>query len=624
VVSLDSLTGMSDTYATVDVHGCRAQRTDVHWRAKKGKASWNYRLKFDVELGVNTASYKFPYLKLQLWDKNVAYDDMMAEHILDLKDHFQKALRNSLLDEKRLQVIKVYEDPPKMSKSTGPGFFGGGGDDDDSVPLSKLLTGDLHDGGEKRPPLPEDGSPAYDDLFEPVASELAGLAEAADDVVDAARGDKVGSGGGGFGATAASVLGRRRRKGRSKRGQRGQRPSHAGGGEDNGVEITTMDRDLNRSSSDDDFNDEEGGSDLSVGDKCCWNNAPPAGNDGEGSDGENNGALLVDGDSSAAAPKRRRRRKKQGPAPGSSCGCFCCLRCVCRACCVVMTCSCFAPADEPATVAGGADDGNDGHGNGGDNGQGPKESCLKRWCPSCVGRGLCERKAPVCARLLQCICRLLAVGRVLVLFALRLLLAAACCCGRCVVTFFTETLVALCPACCWCCALCKPGKKAGGDDDEFEDIPDGEEGEDEADLEAEAEEAKLLSNQLASLVGRGPDPPDSKWLFLDREHPKRAGEREPMGKLCVSVEILGADAAKASPAGAARSAPNQNPRVPPPTGRLKWSWNPFVMGAQLCGPKLCCYFTCFLLTGVFIVLSIYCQPVMNVIMWILVNIFIPG
>ena len=36
-----------------------------------------------------------------------------------------------------------------------------------------------------------------------------------------------------------------------------------------------------------------------------------------------------------------------------------------------------------------------------------------------------------------------------------------------------------------------------------------------------------------------------------------------------------------------RSEPNNNPFLPPPVGRLKFTLNPFVMGSQLCGPKLC-------------------------------------
>jgi len=56
--------------------------------------------------------------------------------------------------------------------------------------------------------------------------------------------------------------------------------------------------------------------------------------------------------------------------------------------------------------------------------------------------------------------------------------------------------------------------------------------------EAEAE-AKGLSDTLLTLVGRGPNPPDSNWLHMDRTNPKKPEEREPMGKLCLSIEVIG-------------------------------------------------------------------------------------
>ena len=51
------------------------------------------------------------------------------------------------------------------------------------------------------------------------------------------------------------------------------------------------------------------------------------------------------------------------------------------------------------------------------------------------------------------------------------------------------------------------------------------------DVEAETEEAKGLATRLATMMGRGPRPPDSGWLYMDREHPRKPGEREPMGKV---------------------------------------------------------------------------------------------
>ena len=57
-----------------------------------------------------------------------------------------------------------------------------------------------------------------------------------------------------------------------------------------------------------------------------------------------------------------------------------------------------------------------------------------------------------------------------------------------------------------------------------------------ADEEAE-EEAKNLGNNASAMFGRGPDPPDPGWMQLDRQSPKEPGEREPMGRLNISIEV---------------------------------------------------------------------------------------
>ena len=63
---------MNDTYVKCGIEGVKdSQSTDIHWRAKKGKASWNYRLKFNVELGHSSRSMKFPYLNITMWDKDI-------------------------------------------------------------------------------------------------------------------------------------------------------------------------------------------------------------------------------------------------------------------------------------------------------------------------------------------------------------------------------------------------------------------------------------------------------------------------------------------------------------------------------------------------------------------------
>ena len=63
------------------------------------------------------------------------------------------------------------------------------------------------------------------------------------------------------------------------------------------------------------------------------------------------------------------------------------------------------------------------------------------------------------------------------------------------------------------------------------------------------------------------------------------------------------------PVGAARNDPNTNPFLPPPVGRLTFSWNPFVLGSELCGT---CVRTVLVLThlielcGTCIVVSLTC------------------
>ena len=63
------------------VEGCDLElETDTHWRAKKGKGSWNYRLKFPIELGPRTRATKFPYLHIQMWDRDILkWNDCIAE-----------------------------------------------------------------------------------------------------------------------------------------------------------------------------------------------------------------------------------------------------------------------------------------------------------------------------------------------------------------------------------------------------------------------------------------------------------------------------------------------------------------------------------------------------------------
>jgi hypothetical protein len=48
VVSMDTITDMNDLYAKIWFEGVKPQETDIHWRAKGGKGSFNWRMKFKV------------------------------------------------------------------------------------------------------------------------------------------------------------------------------------------------------------------------------------------------------------------------------------------------------------------------------------------------------------------------------------------------------------------------------------------------------------------------------------------------------------------------------------------------------------------------------------------------
>jgi hypothetical protein len=65
------------------------QETDTHWNAKDGYGSFNWRMKFPVELP-NTQ----PRLKIALWDKDlVSANDSIGEALVDLSRFFKRAYK---------------------------------------------------------------------------------------------------------------------------------------------------------------------------------------------------------------------------------------------------------------------------------------------------------------------------------------------------------------------------------------------------------------------------------------------------------------------------------------------------------------------------------------------------
>lgn len=70
------------------------------------------------------------------------------------------------------------------------------------------------------------------------------------------------------------------------------------------------------------------------------------------------------------------------------------------------------------------------------------------------------------------------------------------------------------------------------------------------------------------------NPDDAEWIpFLaNRTGDAKADDqgRDLNGELLLSVEVVPKDMLKKVPAGHGRAEPNQNPILPPPTGRLKF------------------------------------------------------
>ena len=103
------------------------------------------------------------------------------------------------------------------------------------------------------------------------------------------------------------------------------------------------------------------------------------------------------------------------------------------------------------------------------------------------------------------------------------------------------------------------------------------------------------------------DPEDAEWLPLTKfDH--KTGQHIKEGELLVSIEILPKVEADGRPAGFGRHAPNQNPTLPAPLGRLKFSINPCYMLEEFMGPKLCRRFVSCIFCSGLIVAAVFLAP----------------
>ncbi|KAH9070578.1 hypothetical protein Ae201684P_002935 [Aphanomyces euteiches] len=80
---------MNDLFVKAWMEGLKPLKTDTHWRCATGKGSWNYRLKFVVQMPMKP---EFARLTIQMWDKDLTkWNDIIGEAQLDLYKWLYKA-----------------------------------------------------------------------------------------------------------------------------------------------------------------------------------------------------------------------------------------------------------------------------------------------------------------------------------------------------------------------------------------------------------------------------------------------------------------------------------------------------------------------------------------------------
>ena len=102
----------------------------------------------------------------------------------------------------------------------------------------------------------------------------------------------------------------------------------------------------------------------------------------------------------------------------------------------------------------------------------------------------------------------------------------------------------------------------------------------------------------------GPLDATAQWLRLTFKDQKRH-RVVARGSIAISVEILPKEDADNRPAGMGISEPNQNPTLPPRTGRMALSTNPLSVLKELFGPRCVMIFCCCFCLCVFFVLWFY-------------------
>lgn len=96
------VTGQNDLYVRGVLDGPKEvkpqpQETDTHWRCKKGRGSFNWRMKFRVNLEHFSDDIMYPRLRLEMWDRDLTkYNDKIGERTLRLAPLLKSAYRTKV------------------------------------------------------------------------------------------------------------------------------------------------------------------------------------------------------------------------------------------------------------------------------------------------------------------------------------------------------------------------------------------------------------------------------------------------------------------------------------------------------------------------------------------------
>ena len=155
----------------------------------------------------------------------------------------------------------------------------------------------------------------------------------------------------------------------------------------------------------------------------------------------------------------------------------------------------------------------------------------------------------------------------------------------------------------------KKKKKDDDDDDDGDKKPLSED-------EIAEKDAQFFVAQLKNLMGLGPLDASAQWLKMTYKDQKRHRVYH-RGAIAVSVEILPKEDAENRPAGHGIAEPNQNPTLPPRSGRLALSTDPFAILSELFGPQcmfiFCCCLCCVLVALLWFYLGMYYVNIYNML-----------